>query len=203
MKHNDWRVPLTEGSVLQGKYHIRKCVATGGSCLLYDCWYVDSQGNTVDVYVKEFYPKEPENAITREEDGKLKWKIQYLTQKMRRLDKFQTACERLNEFYKDNELCMNTSYQQETFEENETSYNVVAKSFAGVSGDDYENVKTIKDVLQVVLKLTYVIKEYHQKGTSIWISSRRISSLQKMRRMKKLFSCMILTPLLRLINMAT
>ena len=166
MKQDDWRVPLKEGAVLHNKYVVRKCVASGASCLLYDCWYADSQGNSVDVYVKEFYPKEPENAITRSaEDGKsLKWKIQYLTQKPRRLIKFKEACKHLNLFYKDKSLCMNTSYQQDTFDENETSYNVVAKSYAGVSGDDYENVKTIKDILQLVLKLTYVIKEYHQKG---------------------------------------
>ncbi len=160
----DNRISILNGkSLLLNKdttYEIIEEIGRGGSCIVYNAFYIDLVGLQHKVRIKECYPYDIQ--ITRKETGEL------IVHKKDAI-KFEAAKEKFYKAYEKNvtikntlSLMNSTINSEQIYEANNTLYSIMSI----VEGEDYRNFQEtcLKDIFIRMETLSKIVWKYHQNN---------------------------------------
>lgn len=141
-------------------YVVGEVIGKGGSCLVYDGYYINNAGTKTTVRIKECYPYKLH--ISREENGNLviaeSERIRFEEYKERIRKSFDIA----NEFHQTSGLTNLTSNVYDRYEANNTVY-IVSSYMEGSTLADAE-FETLSDAVRTVLSVSKSIEKMHDNG---------------------------------------
>ena len=141
-------------------YVVGEVIGKGGSCLVYDGYYINNAGTKNTVRIKECYPYKLH--IEREENGKLvvaeNEKSRFEEYKERIRKSFDIA----NAFHQTSGLTNMTSNVYDRYEANNTVY-IVSSYTEGNTLADTE-IDTLSDAVRTVLSVSKSVEKMHNNG---------------------------------------
>ena len=160
----DARVSLSCGEVLSLKgaekdYIIKNELGRGGSCIVYDAFYINNSGARKSVRIKECYPFKLELIRdgkflrpTREDEAKF-WEYK---------NKFKEAFDRNNILFETENLANYVVNTYEIYEANNTLY--VVTLFSEGKTLKFDEVTSIKQAVAVMKNVSKIIGKIHNAG---------------------------------------
>lgn len=154
----DERIALQTGDIVKDCYHIVREIGRGGSCLVYEAYYIDDEGLNHSVRLKEFYPY----ALRLERNG-------YSILSDRNENRFLAEKQRFIEGYRNNVILqqkaglINSSVDaRKKIETNGTVY----IEYSCDDGTTYDKAepKSLVDCLKITKAVAQVIEKYHNLG---------------------------------------
>lgn len=141
-------------------YTIGDVVGMGGSCIVYDGYYINNVGKKNTVRIKECFPYRLQ--ITRAEDGTLCIPDGKSKQFKEYVERLSQSFDVANELHQTSGLVNQTSNVFDLYEANHTHYIVTSY----VEGCTLENIafETLGDAVRVALSTAKAVANIHAKG---------------------------------------
>ena len=169
-------------------------IGIGGSCIVYDGYYLNNAGKKSTVRIKECYPYKLH--ITRSENGELeapdfeRKKFEFYK------DKFRQSFEVANELHEAAGLVNSTANVRDIYEGNHTFY--IVSSY--VEGQTLAEMKfsSLKEAVSTVLGTAKSIEQIHEKGyLYLDIKPNNIFTYSEIHEFVQLFDFDTLIPIVR------
>ena len=142
------------------RYFIESVNGEGGSCIVYDGYYINNAGKRSSVKIKECYPYKLH--LTRSETGNLEVSDSEREEFERCKAWFRQAFDMANELHETAGLVNTTTNVWDIYEENHTVY--IISSYAEGKTLAETEFSSLKDVVSVVLGTAKCIEKIHEKG---------------------------------------